>query len=563
MAGPLFVKERVIEMSEAFEVFSLDPRLLQAVDDLDFETPTPIQDRAIPALMGGRDVLGQAQTGTGKTAAFALPMLHRLDPQGGGVQGLVVEPTRELAMQVARAFREYGQHQRVNVLAVYGGQSYDRQIRRLERGVDIVVGTPGRMLDLIRKGVLDLSQVRTVVLDEADEMLSMGFIEDMEAILKETPETRQTALFSATLPRPIRSLSERYMHTPETISVDPEQVTVAATTQHYVLVNEGDKLAALTRLLEVEEATRVLIFSRTKVGTAKLAEDLFARGIQVEALHGDLPQASRERVMGHFREGQISILVATDVAARGLDIEDISHVINFDVPLDPEAYVHRIGRTGRAGKPGIALTLLTPRELRRLREIEAFTLQPIERVEVPSEERVRTHRDAQFLQKMLMALTELADGDAQHDLVAQLGDLGFAAEAIAAAAMRLARAEELALPIEPVQPVREPGLGRYARGGHKPPYEQGGARRRRAKGGREDGMVRLAMDLGETQGVRPRDVVGSIAGEADIPGKGIGAIDIQKERTLVEVASRYAEQVLTRMRRFRLRGHWATLYRVD
>jgi ATP-dependent RNA helicase DeaD len=550
-------------MSEAFEVFELDPRLLRAVDDLDFEIPTPIQHQAIPALMGGRDVLGQAQTGTGKTAAFALPILHRLDPQGGGVQALVVEPTRELAMQVARAFREYGRHQRVDVLAVYGGQAYDRQIRRLERGVDVVVGTPGRMLDLIRKGVLDLSQVRTVVLDEADEMLSMGFIEDMEAILKETPETRQTALFSATLPKPIRSLAERYMKTPETISVDPEQITVATTAQHYVLVNESDKLAALTRLLEVEEATRVLIFSRTKVGAAKLAEDLFARGIQVEALHGDLPQASRERVMGHFREGQTTILVATDVAARGLDIENISHVINFDVPLDPEAYVHRIGRTGRAGKAGIAITLLTPRELRRLREIEAFTSQPIERVEVPSEARVRSHRDARFLQQMLLVLTETADGDEQHDLVAQLRDLGFPAETIAAAAMRLARAEELAMPIEPVGPVREPGLGRTARGGRKPPYEQGGARRRRSKGGREDGMVRLAMDLGETQGVRPRDVVGSIAGEADIPGKGIGAIDIQKERTLVEVASRYAEQVLTRMRRFRLRGHWATLYRVD
>ncbi len=548
-------------MSEAFEVFELDERLLRAVEDLDFETPTPIQDRAIPALLEGRDVLGQAQTGTGKTAAFALPMLHRLDAEGGGVQGLVVEPTRELAMQVARAFREYGQHRRVNVLAVYGGQSYDRQIRRLERGVDIVVGTPGRMLDLIRKGVLDLSKVRTVVLDEADEMLSMGFIEDMEAILKETPETRQTALFSATLPQPIRRLAERYMRDPETISVDPEQVTVATTLQHYVLVNEGDKLAALTRLLEVEEATRVLIFSRTKVGAAKLAEQLFARGVQVEALHGDMPQAAREKVMAHFREGQTTILVATDVAARGLDIEDISHVVNYDVPFDPEAYVHRIGRTGRAGKPGVAITLLAPREQRRLREIEAFTLQPIERIDVPSEERVRSHRDAKFLQSMLASLTEVSDGDGTGDLVRQLVDLGFEAEAVAAAAMRLARVEELALPIEPVEPVREPSRGRSGRGGQRPTYQPGGKRRR--GGGRSDGMVRLAMDLGEDQGVRPRDVVGSIAGEADIPGKGIGAIDIQKDRTMVEVASRYAEQVLTRMRRFRMRGHWATLYRVD
>ncbi|MCU0522178.1 MAG: DEAD/DEAH box helicase, partial [Anaerolineae bacterium] len=392
-------------MSEAFEVFELNPQLLRAVDEMEYVTPTPIQDRAIPALMAGRDVLGQAQTGTGKTAAFALPMLHALDPDAHGVQGLVVEPTRELALQVVRALRDLSKHRDADVLAVYGGQSYDRQIRRLERGVDIVVGTPGRMLDLIRKGVLDLSSVRTVVLDEADEMLSMGFIEDMEAILSETPSTRQTALFSATLPGPIRNLAARYMRSPETIAVDPQRVTVETIDQRFIVVNEADKLAALTRLLEVEEASRVLIFSRTKVGTAQLAEELVARGVNVEALHGDLPQIARERVMARFRDGQVTVLVATDVAARGLDILDISHVVNFDVPLDPEAYVHRIGRTGRAGKTGTALTLLTPRERWRLREIEAFTGRPLQRAEVPSEAQVRAHRDAKFLQKMLGALT--------------------------------------------------------------------------------------------------------------------------------------------------------------
>ena len=548
-------------MSEAFEVFALDPRLLRAVDELDYVTPTPIQDRAIPALMAGRDVLGQAQTGTGKTAAFALPMLHALDPEVTGVQGLVVEPTRELALQVVRAMRDFGKHGHAEVLAVYGGQSYDRQIRRLERGVGIVVGTPGRLLDLIRKGVLDLGAVRMVVLDEADEMLSMGFIEDMEAILNETPPTRQTALFSATLPRQIRALAGRYMHAPETIAVDPEQVTVLTTEQRYYLVHENDKLAVLTRLLEVEEASRALIFSATKVGAAQLAEDLASRSVQVEALHGDLPQIARERVMGRFRDGQIRVLVATDVAARGLDVVDVSHVINFDVPHDAEAYVHRIGRTGRAGKTGTALTLFTPREMHQLRQIEAYTGQPIGRAEVPTEERVRQHRDAKFLERILQTLTTL--GDEPDGLVTQLGDLGFSAEHVAAAAMALARAEEQEMPIESVTPVQESSRGRYGRSGPKPPYDDGAGQRRKPRSGNRDGMGRLVMDLGEAHGVRARDVVGSIAGEADIPGRAIGAIEILKERTLVDVAEPYVDQVLSRMRRFRLRGHWAALHRVD
>lgn len=548
-------------MSEAFQAFALDPQLLRAVDELDYVTPTPIQDRAIPALLAGRDVLGQAQTGTGKTAAFALPMLQALDSAVSGVQGLVVEPTRELALQVVRAMRDLGRHRGVDVLAVYGGQSYDRQIRRLERGVHIVVGTPGRMLDLIRKGLLDLSAVHTVILDEADEMLSMGFIEDMEAILAETPATRQTALFSATMPAPIRRLAERYMRSPETIAVDPQRVTVEAIEQRYLLVNESDKLAALTRLIEVEEASRVLIFSRTKVGAAQLAEALASRGIAVEALHGDLPQIVRERVMARFREGQIRLLVATDVAARGLDIEDVSHVVNFDVPLDPEVYVHRIGRTGRAGKAGIALTLLTPRERWRLREIEAYTGQPIGRTEVPSEAQVRVYRDAKFLQRMLETLTRV-DGTGDV-LVAQLGDLGFSPEQVAVAAMRMARADELAMPIEPVAPVQELTRPRSTRGGPNPPNADRAGKRRAPRGSSRDGKGRLAMDLGEEHGVRARDVVGAIAGEADIPGRAIGGIEILKDRTIVEVSAPYVEQVLGRMRRFRMRGHWATLYRID
>lgn len=539
-------------MSSEFETFDLHPELVRAVGELAYETPTPIQSEAIPALMAGRDVLGQAQTGTGKTAAFALPMLSNLDLEERGVQGLVVEPTRELAIQVAKAIRDYGRHRRAHVLAVYGGQSYDRQIRRLDRGVDVVVGTPGRMLDLIRKGVLDLSNVRFVVLDEADEMLSMGFIDDMEAILKETPEERQTALFSATLPAPIRRLADRYMQAPETIVVNPEQVTVPETEQRAYLVNESDKVAALTRLLETEMATRTLIFTRTKVGAAKLAEALFARGIQTEALHGDMPQSARETVMGHFREGQTTVLVATDVAARGLDIEDISHVINFDVPYDPEAYVHRIGRTGRAGKRGVALTLVTPRELRRLREIEAFTLSPIERAELPAVEQVLARRDARFTDRLLQELAQL-EGQAT-DLTRRLHDLGFSPEQIAAAAIQLARSQMQELPLEPVARVQEP-----AAGARKPRRE---SRRGHPKTRKKEGVVRVAMDVGAAQGVRPRDVVGAIANEAGIPARAIGAIDIQQDRTFVEIAARQADRVLARMRRTRMRGHWVTLYPV-
>jgi ATP-dependent RNA helicase DeaD len=534
-------------MSSNFESFNLDPELIRAVGDMAYETPTPIQVQTIPVLLEGRDVLGQAQTGTGKTAAFALPMLNNLTAGTQGVQGLIVEPTRELAIQVARAVRDYGQHRRVHVLAVYGGQAYDRQIRRLERGVDVVVGTPGRMLDLIRKQVLDLGSVRFVVLDEADQMLSMGFVEDMEAILQETPATRQTALFSATLPAPIRRLADRYMQNPVTVAINPDQVTVPETEQRYYMVNDSDKLAALTRLLETESPTRTLVFVRTKVGAAGLAEALFARGFQTEALHGDMVQSAREVVMGHFRDGKTPILIATDVAARGLDIQDVSHVINYDVPFDPEDYVHRIGRTGRAGKSGVAIMLLTPKERRRLRDIEAFTLQTIRKAEMPSVEEVVARRDARFTENLLTELSRLETRSVT--LVEHLETLGFPPTEIAAAAMQFARTTLREPEVEPIAGVAD--LERARRDGPK-----------RARGGdrKKSGVRQLAMDVGKVEGVRPRDVVGAIAGEANVPGRAVGAIEIQDHRTLVEVADRYADQVLAKMRRIRMRGHWVTLY---
>ena len=555
-------------MSTEFQAFSLHPALMQAVDELGYESPTPIQERAIPALMDGRDVLGQAQTGTGKTAAFALPMLHGLetDDAHGRVQGLVVAPTRELANQVAKAVYEYGRHRDVRVLAVYGGQSYSRQINRLRRGVDIVIGTPGRMLDLIRKDILDLSAVRYLVLDEADEMLSMGFIEDIEAILSETPSTRQTALFSATLPGRIRQLADRYMSSPEAITINPQRLTVAETEQRYYLVYEDDKLAALTRLLETEEMTSVLVFTRTKVGASELANALFEHGTQAEALHGDLSQPARETVMGRFRRGQIKVLVATDVAARGLDIDDVSHVINYDIPFDPEAYVHRIGRTGRAGKSGIALTLVTPHDRRRLQKIEAYTMQPISRAKLPSADDVRARREALFLLKMSAHLEK--PNPREHALAEQLLDAGYDLVDVAAAAIGMAHGDEAQRPIDEIREVqRRPSRHGAKRSGGRSkshgPRSSRSSRPRRKKGEREAGMVRFTMNVGEAHGIRPRDVVGAIASEANIPGRSIGAIDIQHQQTFVDVAERHAGKVLRKMQGRKLRGRPVILETAD
>ena len=335
---------------------------MQAIEALEYVEPTPIQSAIIPLMLTGVDVIGQAQTGTGKTAAFALPILNNLEPSQRRAQALVMTPTRELAMQVANAIYEYGKHRGVRVLAIYGGSSYSRQMTRLQKGRRRGRRHPGRMLDLLDQKALDLSGVRTVVLDEADEMLSMGFIEDIEAILAKTPASRQTALFSATLPPRIRQLADKYMRDPQSVTIQREQVTVAAIEQRYYLVSQSDKTAALTRLFEMEDITSALIFARTRAGTGELANQLTQRGFPAEVLNGDLSQESRERTLNRFRQNQVKVLVATDVAARGLDIDDISHVFNYDLPDDPEIYVHRIGRTGRAGKTGIAISLVTPRK---------------------------------------------------------------------------------------------------------------------------------------------------------------------------------------------------------
>ncbi|MFN8527896.1 MAG: DEAD/DEAH box helicase [Anaerolineae bacterium] len=576
-----------------FERLGLRAEIVQAVIELGYENPTPIQEGAIPALLEKRDVLGQAQTGTGKTAAFALPLLERIDFSVRQPQGLILAPTRELAVQVAEAVIQYGRKMGIRVAAIYGGASYYKQLKRLEEGVHVVVGTPGRVIDLIERGALVLGGVRYLVLDEADEMLKMGFIDDVERILRETPADRQTALFSATLPDEIRSLAQKYLHDPVSVTIAHRTLTVPQIAQSYYLIDEEYKLPLTARLLETEEIKSALIFTRTKIGAATLADALLGRGFPVEAIHGDLSQDVRETVMRRFRNGLVNILVATDVAARGLDIDHVSHVINYDIPYDAEDYVHRIGRTGRAGREGAAITYVTPRERRLLRVIEHYTKSTITRATIPTPAQVLAKRDAAFATKLTAVI---ADPELGHDVafIAQLIEAGYDPMEVAAAAVRLARSDDQRRPLdeihEPLFRERREGdnprerygaRDRYARhngSGHgdrrydnrrertfSPNGDEDRPRRSRAdKTGREEGMVRLCMNAGREQGVQPGDVVGAIAGRAGIPGKAIGAIDIHRTETYVDVMQDHVERVLRQMRTgATLRGKEITIRRAD
>ncbi len=596
-------------MTTEFDSFNLRPELVQAVAALGYVDPTPIQTGIIPLMMSGLDVIGQAQTGTGKTAAFALPILHNLQPSRRAPQALIMAPTRELALQVAEAFSAFGQFGNVQCIAIYGGSSYGQQIWQLKRGVDVVVGTPGRLLDLLNRGLLDLSSIRTLVLDEADEMLSMGFIEDIEAILAATPTERQTALFSATLPTPIRHLAAQYMRQPQSVTIQREQVTVAELEQRCYLVHQADKTAALTRLFEMEEITSALIFVRTRAASGELANELATRGFPAEALNGDLSQEAREHTLNRFRQGNIKVLVATDVAARGLDIEGITHVFNYDLPHDAEGYVHRVGRTGRAGRTGIAITLATPFERRRLREIEYFTRQKMTMAKLPTAEEILARREAQLVNQLNVWLQRgrcRQERAIVETLVAQGNDV----LEVAAAALKIARSEEKQRPIAHVQEVVEEAPRRYAgrrfdergdgyregRGedhgagrrspnprytgrefgeGHdahaphapragsprmRPPY-RGEGRAPDFNISHEPGMVRLTLNMGKSHGIRPADVVGAIAYHADIPGSTIGKIQIAEKHTLVDVPEQLVGQVLAKTGKYIIRKQSFTIER--
>ncbi len=560
-------------MINEFATLGLHPDVVQAVAERGYLSPTPIQEGVIPLMLAGHDILGQAQTGTGKTAAFSLPILHTIDPSQKRVQALIVAPTRELASQVSQAIYAYGRLRGVRVLAIYGGQPYGRQIARLKKGVDVVVGTPGRLLDLIRQGALDLSVVQTLVLDEADEMLSMGFIEDIETILQETPADRQTTLFSATLPTEIRRLADKYMNNPQSVTIDRKQLTVAAIEQRAYLVNQKDKLAALTRLFEMEEMESTLIFARTRVSTGELASALTGQGYPAEALNGDLSQDAREQVLNRFKQNQSKVLVATDVAARGLDIDDISHVFNYDLPLDPESFVHRVGRTGRAGKKGIAISFVTPGERGRLRRIEQYARQKLTMAELPTEADIFANREGRLMGKMEVWLKRGRCAK-EKEMVATLVEAGYDPVDIAAAAIKLARAEEKQRPIAAIRPLEnKPQRSRGRRGGK---YGNGrsdgnGSRSNRRNGnGRkgnkrshEAGMVRLVLNAGKAQGVRPGDVVGTIAFHADIPGSTLGAILIQPETTYVDVPENLVGKVLDKKGRYQIHRQPVTVERVN
>ncbi len=513
----------------AFAELGISPPILRALADVGYEVPTSIQARTIPALLAGRDLVGQAQTGTGKTAAFAIPVLERVDVARPRLQALVLTPTRELAIQVAEAMHAYAKYlPGLRVLPVYGGQAMHQQLRRLHAGVHVVVGTPGRMLDHLRRGSLDFTDLQTVVLDEADEMLRMGFIDDVESILAQIPGPHQTALFSATMPREIRRIADRHLIHPESVQIEQKTVTVPTVEQRYLHVAERLKLEALTRILEVEAPEAALIFVGTKLGAADVAERLQARGYPAEAMHGDMSQAQRESVIRRLRDGEVEIVVATDVAARGLDVERISHVINYDVPHDPESYVHRIGRTARAGRTGSAVLFITPRETRMLGVIERFTGQKVKPMKMPTEADVVARRTAVFKARLREALTgdDLEPYLALVESVAEEG--GFEMAEVAAAAAKLARGDQPLAVVEPA-PEREPmPVG-------------------------EDGMVRLFIDAGRVNGIGPADIVGAIANEADVPGKAIGAIDIYDRFTFLEVPAEYRDRILERMKDVQIR----------
>lgn len=512
------------EKDNMFDQLGLSRPLRQAIDDAGYEAPTPIQIKTIPLLLAGQHVMGQAQTGTGKTAAFTLPILQQLDLKQKGVQALILTPTRELAIQVAEAIHTYARRMKdVRALPVYGGQSIEQQIRHLQRGVHVIVGTPGRIMDHLRRGTLDFDALKIVILDEADEMLRMGFIEDVEWILGQAPKDLQMALFSATIPPEIRRIADRYLQNPVMVEIEHKSLAVPTVEQRYLNVSEKQKLNVLSQVLETETepGEAVLIFARTKVGAAEVAEKLQARGYMVEAMHGDMSQAQRESVIRRLRSGQVEVVVATDVAARGLDVERIGFVVNYDIPYDVEAYVHRIGRTGRAGRAGKAVLFVTPREQRLMRNIEQYIGQQIESMKIPTRAHVAARRIALFKERILKTLAE-EELDLYLSLVEELAEeSGCDMAEIAAAAARLAREDKpLVVELEP-----EPDqVGRP-----------------------EEGMVRFFLEGGRRNGIRPGDIVGAIANEAGVPGHAIGAIDIYDRFAFVEVPAQYQQQVLAGM----------------
>jgi len=558
-----------------FDELNLIEPILEAIREQGYETPSAIQAKSIPPILAGKDILGQAQTGTGKTAAFALPLLSRIDVSQHLPQVLVLTPTRELAIQVAEAFQTYAKHLRgVHVLPIYGGQSYDIQLRQLKRGVHVVVGTPGRVMDHIRRKTLKLENLKALVLDEADEMLRMGFIDDVEWVLEHTPEQHQTALFSATMPREIQKVSNKYLTDPVHIKITGKTTTAKTIRQRYIQVNGYHKLDALTRILEMETFDAMLVFVRTKNNTVELAEKLSQRGYAAEALNGDIPQNQRERIVDRLKKGRLDILIATDVVARGLDVQRISHVMNYDIPHDTESYVHRIGRTGRAGREGDAILFLTPRERYMLRSIERATHQQINRMDLPSVDDINAKRIQGFKQKITETLANPELEFYQKLINDYQNETDFEPNNIAAALALIAQGKEPFLLKEIPNPKRERRENNRDQRGSGDSRERGGRRNERhsSRGDKKVimeaqplkdhpaiDMVRYRLDVGRKDKVKPGNIVGAIANEAGLESKYIGSIEIYDSFSTIDLPDGMPPEVFQSLENTRICGRKANL----
>jgi ATP-dependent RNA helicase DeaD len=560
----LHAESHSVPAATTFRDLSLSEAVIKALDEVGYESPTPIQAATIPHLLAGSDLLGQAQTGTGKTAAFALPILSRIDVHEQSPQALVLVPTRELAIQVAEAFQRYASHLKgFHVVPIYGGQSYTPQLHSLRRGVHVVVGTPGRIMDHIKRETLQLSTLKYFVLDEADEMLRMGFIDDVEWILEQAPKQRQIALFSATLPSAVRRIAQNHLHKPAEVTIKSKTSTASKIRQRYWMVSGVHKLDALTRILEAEPFDGMLVFTRTKVATEELADRLEARGFAVEALNGDIVQAQRERTIARLKSGQIDIVVATDVAARGLDVERVSHVVNYDVPHDSESYVHRIGRTGRAGRSGEAILFIAPRERNMLRVIERATRQPITPMELPTVEDVNEQRVARFNERITAALAA-GESEMFRSLIERYeSEHNVPAVEIAAALASIAQGKKpLLLDAEspkqerseepPRRPTREPVARTKHEPAHRAPAKASEERRHRAHA--DIGMETYRIEVGHVHGVQPGNIVGAIANEAGLEGKQIGRVAIRDDHSFVDLPGGMPKEILQELRKVRVAG---------
>lgn len=554
-----------------FRELGLPDPLLEALTAVGYETPSPIQAQTIPLLLSGADLLGQAQTGTGKTAAFALPILAQIDLQHTSPQALVLVPTRELAIQVAEAFQRYAARLTgFHVLPLYGGQSYIPQLKGLKRGPHVIVGTPGRIMDHLTRGTLTLETLRFIVLDEGDEMLQMGFVDAIEQILAQAPPQRQTALFSATLPSAIRRIAHTHMREPAQITIQNRASTTPKIRQRYWLVSGMHKLDALTRVLEVERFEAMIVFVRTKLETAELAERLEARGFNVAALHGDIPQQQRERTIARLKAAQVDIVVATDVAARGLDVERVSHVVNYDIPYDAQTYVHRIGRTGRAGRNGEAILFVAPRERNMLRVIERSTKQSIEQMRLPSIDDVNEQRILKFKETVATAVHS-AQGKIFQPLIEEIEreqNLP-AAEIAAALASLLQGATPLLMTPKAEAPQEDSPAGtphddpRSKKGRPAEDRHPGAERRTRRPSSKGPRLETYRIEVGHTHGVQPGNIVGAIANEAGLDGRDIGHIDIHEDHSFVDLPPGMPEEIFENLRAVRVRGTELRISRAD